>query len=248
VFDTPQLRYFISRAENFKALHHAEVPFHDDHVGITLVPNAMDNHDGIRLHLQILCKPSDWQLASLAQVCDSALPPSSTLERLSINGYRRHWEDVGNTQWLELLHPFTSVKDLVLSMKSFQLVAPALEVPAEESVTGMLPALQNLFLQGPKPSGPELEAIGKFIAARKLSGCHVTVYHMDLLGRAYSLDDVIERLLARRSREWKLEYQRGLEGAIENEGKYKNMWRARALVLEALLRDKGHEVPRMSGA
>jgi hypothetical protein len=244
VFDTPQLRYFISRAENFKSLHHAEAPFHDDHVGITLLPNAMHNHDGVRLHLQILCKPSDWQLASLAQVCDSALPPSSTLERLSINGYRRHWEDVEVTQWLELLHPFTSVKDLVLPMKSFQLVASALEMPAEGSVTGVLPALQSLFLQGPKPSEPELEAIVKFITPRKLSGCHVTVYHVDHLGRARSLNDAIESLLARGSRR----RQRELEGAIEDEGKFKDMWRARALVLEALLRDKGHEVPRMSGA
>jgi hypothetical protein len=248
VLNTPQLRYFIGRAENFKALHHAEVPFHEDHVGITLVPNAMHKYDGIRLHLQILCKPSDWQLASLAQVCDSALPPPSTLERLSINGYRRHCEDVENTQWLELLHPFTSVKDLVLSMKSFQLVAPALEAPAGENVTEMLPALQNLFLQGPKPSEPELEAIGKFVTARKHSGCHVTVYRIDGVGRAHSLDGVIKYLLARRSRERKLKYQRELEDAVENEGKYKDLWRARALVLEALLRDKGHEVPRVSGA
>lgn len=55
-------------------------------------------------------------------------------------------------------------------------------------------------------------------------------------------------LAARRSRKRKLEYQRELEDAIEAERKEKEMWRARALVLEALLRDKGHEVPRMSDA
>jgi len=53
-------------------------------------------------------------------------------------------------------------------------------------------------------------------------------------------------LAARRSRKRKLEYQRELEDAIEDERKEKEMWRARALVLEALLHDKGHEVPRMS--
>jgi len=53
-------------------------------------------------------------------------------------------------------------------------------------------------------------------------------------------------LAARRSRKRKLEYQRELEDAIEGERKEKEMWRARALVLEALLHDKGHEVPRMS--
>ena len=53
-------------------------------------------------------------------------------------------------------------------------------------------------------------------------------------------------LAARRSRKRKLEYQRELEDAIEGERKEKEMWRARALVLEALLHDKGHEVPRMN--
>jgi hypothetical protein len=50
-------------------------------------------------------------------------------------------------------------------------------------------------------------------------------------------------LAARRGRKRKLEYQCELEDVIEAERK-KEMLRARALVLEALLRDKGHEVPR----
>jgi len=50
-------------------------------------------------------------------------------------------------------------------------------------------------------------------------------------------------LAARRSRKRKLEYQRELEDAIEAERMDKEMWRSHALVLEALLRDKGHEVP-----
>jgi hypothetical protein len=55
-------------------------------------------------------------------------------------------------------------------------------------------------------------------------------------------------LAARRSRKRKLEYQRELEDAIDAERKDKEMWRERALVLEALLRDKGHEVPLMNAA
>ncbi|KAI0056574.1 hypothetical protein BV25DRAFT_1832120 [Artomyces pyxidatus] len=55
-------------------------------------------------------------------------------------------------------------------------------------------------------------------------------------------------LAARRSRKRKLEYQRELEDALEEERKEKEMWKARSLVLEALLRDKGHDVPRMDDA
>ncbi|KAA1469610.1 hypothetical protein DENSPDRAFT_773458 [Dentipellis sp. KUC8613] len=52
-------------------------------------------------------------------------------------------------------------------------------------------------------------------------------------------------LAARRSRKRKLEYQRELEDSLEAERQEKEMWKARALVLEALLRDKGHDVPRI---
>jgi len=74
------------------------------------------------------------------------------------------------------------------------------------------------------------------------------------VGPTVSEEDAIQvkrlqnTLAARRSRKRKLEYQRELEDAIEAERRDKEMWRARALVLEALLRDKGHEVPSMSAA
>jgi hypothetical protein len=55
-------------------------------------------------------------------------------------------------------------------------------------------------------------------------------------------------LATRRSRKRELEYQREVEDVVEAESKEKEMLRARALVLEALLRDKGHEVPRMNGS
>jgi len=97
-----------------------------------------------------------------------------------------------DTQWLDLLHPFTSVKDLVLSEDSVPFVAPALQELSGERVTEVLPALQNLFFTGPKPSGPVKEALGKFIAARQLSGCPVTVHHryeIDLNYKRWEVDD-----------------------------------------------------------
>jgi hypothetical protein len=76
----------------------------------------------------------------------------------------------------------------------------------------------------------------------------------EVAGPSVSEEDAIKTkrlqntLAARRSRKRKLEYQRELEEAIEAERKEKDTWRARALILEALLRDKGHEVPQMSEA
>ena len=50
-------------------------------------------------------------------------------------------------------------------------------------------------------------------------------------------------LAARRSRKRKLEHQQLLEETIEAERSAKEQWRAHAMVLEALLRDKGYTPP-----
>jgi len=81
-----------------------------------------------------------------------------------------------NIQWLEMLRPFTAVNDLELHDSLVPLVAAALEELAVESVTDLLPALQNLFLQSPQ-SEPVNKAIGKFITARQLYGCPVAVHY-----------------------------------------------------------------------
>jgi hypothetical protein len=97
-----------------------------------------------------------------------------------------------DTQWLELLRPFTSVKDLVLSEDSFPFIAPALQELSGESVTEVLPALQNIFFTGLIPSGPVKKAIRKVIAARQLAGCPITVRHRGDTKQKYedlSIDD-----------------------------------------------------------
>lgn len=118
MFDTPLLGHFISRTETFTAVHRAEVIFRTLGVQIILVrQNGMFNNE--TLTLLILCKPSDWQLSSIAQVCNSIIPPLPTLGKLSIDEgpvQRLQWYgDMENTQWLELFQSFTRVKNLVLS-------------------------------------------------------------------------------------------------------------------------------------
>src|SRR5216683_794949 len=119
----------------------------------------------------------------LAQVCSSSFPPLPTLEHLDIviemdPDLLLEWQDdMEDTQWLDLLHPFTSVKDLELSKDLVPFIAPALQELSGERVTEVLPSLENLFLEGLQPSEPVKEAIEKFIAAQQLAGCPVTVHH-----------------------------------------------------------------------
>ena len=169
VFGTPQLRHFISRTPGI-----ASTPdwpcifFYHDYVSVRPFKT---------LSLCISCEPSDWQLSSISQLYNSAFSPLPTLEYLEIRNHQKDWEDdIETVQWLELLHLFPFVKDLVLSEKSFRLVAPALdELDGEE----VLPALQNIIIQGPQPSKPDNKVIGKFIATRQALGSPVNIQHRD---------------------------------------------------------------------
>jgi hypothetical protein len=183
VFDTPLLRHIICRTETVRSADRAYIWCTTNSVQFILGPRNRTD-EGAKVVLSISCKPLDWQISSLAQVCRTSFPPIPTLESLSIHIQKDRdsplaWQDdMEDTQWLDLLHLFTSVKNLDLYATSVPFIAPALQELSGERVTEVLPTLKNLFLQGPQPSGPVKEAIGKFIAARQLAGCPVTVRHL----------------------------------------------------------------------
>jgi hypothetical protein len=65
-----------------------------------------------------------------------------------------------NAQWLEVLHPFTSAKDLILGRDLILLVAHGLESLGGKGKE-MFPALQVLFYW-PEPSKPFKKVIAHF--------------------------------------------------------------------------------------
>jgi hypothetical protein len=104
------------------------------------------------------------------------------LERLSICDGQYplpDWQDdMENTQWLELLHPFATVKDLYLSEEVALHVAPFLQELSEEQVTEVLPALQDIFIDNLQPSGLVQEVFQTFVTARgrQVSGHSVAIH------------------------------------------------------------------------
>jgi hypothetical protein len=176
-FHTPQLFQLIGRTPRLKSPDEVRVQFHNDVVRVRLPSRTMGDGDII----EILCRASDWQLLSVAQVCASFLSLSPTLEKLYIyepRYSRPNWNySTENALWLGLLCPFTSVKNLYLSEDFAPRIAPALQelVTLPGSLRGMMPSLHNLFLEGFRPSKPVHEGIGQFVAARKLSGHPITI-------------------------------------------------------------------------
>jgi hypothetical protein len=182
LFDTPRLGQFISRTPNFKTYDEARVQFSDWDVHFTL-PQKINRDRKLDIH--ILGNHPDWQLSSVAQVISSSFPQALifAVERLYIFDFghsfsRPHWQDdVESGQWLELLHPFTAVKDFYLSQELPPLIAPTLQALVGERATEVLPALQTLFFKETLPSGPIQEIIGKFVTERELSSHPITLSH-----------------------------------------------------------------------
>ena len=176
IFDIPQITQFICRTPNFNSRDEAHVTFSSSHVWITF---PQTSHGA--LELRIPCSPSDWQLSSLAQVCSSSFPQAliPSVERLYILEHRspglRWQDDIESGQWLELLHSFTSLKDLHISQEFVPRVAPALRDLVEEGGTEVLLALQNLFLDEQLASRPVQKIIRQFVASRQLAGHPVAV-------------------------------------------------------------------------
>jgi hypothetical protein len=177
VFNTPRLHDFLARIENIKAASRGGVVLCGSSIKFELELGSLS------LKLIILCEGLGRQVSSMAQLCGSSLYPLSTLKSLDIRNSPPapflHLQDgIENTQWLESLHPFTSLKDLHLSKSLVPHYTLALRELAQERVTEVLPALQNLFLQELEPSGPIQKALGQFVA-RQLSGLPVVVHSWD---------------------------------------------------------------------
>ncbi|KAI0288908.1 hypothetical protein BC826DRAFT_1107427 [Russula brevipes] len=174
IFNTPRLCAFISHAKNLRSQSQAHMTFRR---GAVELFRMTPGHLGLKL--TILCKASDWQLSSLVQVCDSPFLSLFNLERLKIYEYPylpRHWlDDVENVQWLELLHPFTTLKSLSLSEVFTPRVVPALQGLSGEGIMEVLPALQSISLPESSLSGPVENALAQFLTARQLSSRPVTV-------------------------------------------------------------------------
>jgi len=179
IFDTPQLFHLISRRPTLRAPEKGHIEFYSKAI-IVRFPSQTSDYE--ILSMKIPCTPSEWQLSALEQVCTSSLPPLSTLEDLYIfeKQGQPHWQDdVENMLWLDLLHPFASVKNLYLCKKFVPRIAPALQELVGGRTTAILPTLGNIFLEDLRPSGPLHEGIEKFVATRRLTSHAVAVSRWD---------------------------------------------------------------------
>jgi hypothetical protein len=177
VFDIPHLKQLIGRAKRLNPPKAAELWFDPRNITLGL-------ERGSRLNVR--CERIDWQLDSMARVCDQLSPLFSSIERLDLTwdsmssgpqAEPQGKDDMEPTQFLEIFQPFTAIRSLYVSKTLVPFIARALQELIGESTTEVLPNLRDLSLGGAAMSGSIQEDIQPFIEARRLSGRPVAVHH-----------------------------------------------------------------------
>ena len=179
VFDMPQLIQFIGRTPMLNPFEKASISFDKGHASVSITSPSSHLTPFQGLLVRISCKELDRLVSFVELVCTSCLPPLFILEDLCIWEVPYSppvWEDnIENTLWLELLRPFTAVRNLYLSKEFAPRIVPALQELNGSRTTEVLPALENIFLEGFEPAGPVHEGIGQFVATRQVTGHPIAV-------------------------------------------------------------------------
>ncbi|KAI0283856.1 hypothetical protein BC826DRAFT_1109956 [Russula brevipes] len=183
IFDIPRVDKFISRAEALKPYNEVKLRFFGGLIQLW-------SRDPFGSVLAIRCNRIDWQISSIARICNWLSPLFRRVEKLDlidhVPGFEPEGEDgMESMQFLELFQPYVAVQRLNICRMLVPLVAPTLRELTGMTTTAVLPELRELFLEGHQPYGPIWAAIQPFIAARQLSGHPVAVHRWERQGWDY---------------------------------------------------------------
>ena len=249
-FTLVNLTEFIQRTEGFRCLA-GRVIFNKDGASIDAVYDEQQLGVGAvgksSLHINVNCKPLDWQINSAAEICSALGEVLSAVEELTVDlrvfGMPLDWEStLDDVPWLELLLPFIGVKKLHIGSSLSLELSQTLQSDAGGLV---LPGLQGLEVS--LKIDDVTNALTAFIETRESIGRPIR-----LLVPPEDEEENLRlqnTLAVLKSRKRELEHQRELAGVEaerkENEKwkaralaecKEKEKWKARALALEKLLK------------
>ena len=173
-FQVAQLSMFMDRSVGPKltSFRHARVTFYSHLVTFRTYGHANDSspetHHAITT---VLCQGMAWHVSHMARVFSHFSTTLSNVVHLKLELKEdRKLEGTDEVEWIHLLHQFPTVQTLNVSHDLSGHVALALENIARGTVTEVLPSLDLVYLAGQPAS-----SIEKFVSARRLSDCSVTV-------------------------------------------------------------------------
>jgi F-box-like len=144
VFDIPQIIRFFGHQD---LLRPSSLTLRFDPGNSTIIC-ALRQYPERYLRWTIRCQRLDWQVFSLAQICNQILSFRSSVESLNIICDPSRWypysspeDEIDPTLWLQLFHSFTSIQNLEISKP---LIAAALPPLTGLPTADVLPSLQTL--------------------------------------------------------------------------------------------------------
>ena len=176
--DASELAQFIQRTEMQTSLIQADVETSAHDISISFT----DSSASTPLRLQISCKQLDWQLFSMAQVCDQFSPFLCRIENLGVNTIKSSsgQDEVVGERWLQLLFAISGTKKIRMAASS-ELVTRILQAfpPTNGSNTTVLPGLCHIRIEDPLVMNVQLW--DAFQSSRRLCGhpvelqisCHI---------------------------------------------------------------------------
>ncbi|KAH9059951.1 hypothetical protein EDB87DRAFT_1619400 [Lactarius vividus] len=178
--DASQLGRFIHRTEMQASLNQAEVQISGCAISISFTGSSTSTP----LRLQISCKQLDWQLSSMAQICNQFSPFLFRVKTLGINTTEppSGQDDVGGEQWLGLFRSFGNskyfrvggvhVSDILYALHSTDggrtSDGHATDGDTPDTIVPVLPALRILRVR--PIDGPFWGVAQEFLTSRRFSG------------------------------------------------------------------------------
>ncbi|KAH9172676.1 hypothetical protein EDB89DRAFT_879306 [Lactarius sanguifluus] len=171
--DASQLGRFVERTGIQTPLSRADVQISADAISIFLFNSSTPTP----LQLQISCKQLDWQLSSMAQVCDQFSPFLFRVNnpRINMTHSSSVQDDADGEQWLELIRAFGGATDFRVADELTTAVLCALGL-VEGGHATVLPSLRHLHIENPMVMNePSWDGLLSFITSRSRSGQPVQV-------------------------------------------------------------------------
>ena len=193
-FSVPGLSPFINTTENLK-LANAEVMMRDKQIHVAMFSRESDTVT-YPFGVTVDCGHLDWQVSSLAQICNDLSPVLSTVEHLTlrheVHGQSSEEQSDGDrVEWRKLLRSFSNVKTLRVEEGLVDELSRCLRLEDGELPLELLPELQELtYFGSPDSAG---NAFTSLIDSRQNTGRPVTQVRLSPIPRPPepSLDDHI---------------------------------------------------------
>jgi hypothetical protein len=183
-FTVPCLSQFLLASENLR-FNAVKVVFNGDFVHF----KAAHSKEIPPLQLQIKCGHLDWQVASVVQIFTTLSPVLSAVDEVTLS-YVEHnqsseWHnDISQTQWRELLRPFSNAKTLRVQDELIDQISRSLQSNDGELPLGLLANLKGVEYSG--RSHAQGSAFTAFLNERHVAGQPVS---LSLVDPSLFLDD-----------------------------------------------------------